>query len=99
VSDTLEVGLGADTTWWRGTRLARIATRFGATSVSLDRPEPGTLRVRLDAIAAPLCVTIPPGLRAAEGLSEGARVRDAHHVDAPPRATEVRVRVERESGR
>jgi hypothetical protein len=75
--DTLEVGLGADTTWWRGTRLARIATRFGATSVSLDRPEPGTLRVRLDAIAAPLCVTIPPGLRAAEALSEGARVRDA----------------------
>jgi len=97
--DTLEIGLGADSSWWRGCRLGRIATRFGPTSLRLDRPEPGLLRVRLDPLDAPLCVVLPAGLRAVAVLPGGARVRDAERVDAPPGTAEVRVQVTAGHGR
>ena len=99
LSDTLEIALGADTTWWQGTRLARAATRFGATSLHLDRPAAGVLRVRLDPVDTPVCVVVPPGLRAIRALTPGARVRNDHRVDVPARTTEIRIHVVPERGR
>jgi len=93
LGDTLEIGLGADTTWWRGSRLSRVPTRFGATSIRLDRPEAGVLRARLDPVEAPACVVMPPGVIATRALSPGAHVRDGRHVDIPPRTAEVRIAV------
>ncbi len=62
--DTLEIALGCDTAAWAGTTLSHAPTRFGVTSVSLDRPSPGRLRVRLDPLPAPARVRVPAGLRA-----------------------------------
>src|SRR5207237_651225 len=44
--DTLELALGADPAWWRGTRLARAPTRFGVLDVTLDAPAPDRRRAR-----------------------------------------------------
>ncbi len=89
LGDTLELALGADTTWWRGTRLERAPTRFGVTTVSLERPASDRLRLRLEPLPAPLRVRVPDGLRATAALSPGARVISDAWVEAPPRATEV----------
>jgi hypothetical protein len=91
--DTLDVALGADTSWWRGARLERAPTRFGVAGVRLERPDAGTLRARLDPLEVPVRVRVPEGLRAVEALSSGARVVDGRWVEAPPGAREVRFTV------
>jgi hypothetical protein len=90
--DTLEVALGVPLAWWGGTRLERAPTRFGVTSVRLDRPAAGVLRARLDPLPVPLRVRVPDGARAVAGLSAGARVTGGSWVDAPAGTREVSFR-------
>ena len=91
--DTLEVALGAPLAWWSGTRLARAPTRFGVTSVRLERPAPDMLRARLDPLPVPVRVRVPDGARALATLSAGARVTGTSWVDAPAGTREISFRI------
>jgi hypothetical protein len=90
--DTLELALGAPLAWWSGTRLERTPTRFGITSVRLDRPATGVLRARLDPLPVPVRVRVPDGVRATTGLSAGSHVTGGSWVDAPAGTREVSFR-------
>ncbi len=90
--DTLEVALGAPLAWWDGTSLERAPTRFGVTSVRLERPAAGVLRARLDSLPVPVRVRVPDGARAIAALSAGAHVTGSSWVDAPAGAREVSFR-------
>jgi hypothetical protein len=97
--DTLEVALGAPLAWWGGTRLERAPTRFGVTSVRLERPAAEVLRVRLEPLPVPVRVRVPDGARAIAGLSAGARVTGGAWVDAPAGTREVSFRIAEEPQR
>ncbi len=93
--DTLELALGGDALWWRGTRFERAATRFGVINVALDSPSGGMRRARWGAVAVPARVRVPDGERVTEVLTPGARVLDGRWVECPPGAQEVQFRVVR----
>jgi hypothetical protein len=97
--DRLDIGLGAPLEWWRGTRLERAPTRYGTTSVRLERPEPDVLRVRLEPLPAAVRVRVPYGARAVAALSTGARVVDGTWVEAPRGVREVAFRIVEEPKR
>ena len=90
--DTLEVALGAPLAWWDGTRLERAPTRFGITSVRLDRPAPGLLRVRLDPLPVPVRVRVPDGARVVGAPGGGVHLTGGSWVDAPAGTREVSFR-------
>ena len=96
--DTLELAAGAPLAWWSGTRLERAPTRFGVTSVRLDRPAAGVLRVRLEPLRVPLRVRVPDGVRALAAVGPDSRVRDGRWVEAAAGAREIAFRVEPEKG-
>jgi hypothetical protein len=85
--------------WWAGTRLERAPTRFGVTSVRLDRPAADLLRVRLEPLPVPVRVRAPEGTRAREARSPGARLVDGIWVEAPAGAREIVFAVVKESRR
>ena len=93
VGDTLELALGAPLDWWRGTRLERAPTRFGALGVRLDRPATDRLRVRLDSSPVLTRVRVPDGTRAVAALSPGARVVDGVWIEARPGSREIEFRI------
>jgi hypothetical protein len=91
--DTLELALGGDAAWWRGTRFERAVTRFGVVDVAFDSPAPDRRRARWGAVTAPTRVRVADGERAVEALTPGARIADGRWVECPPRAGEVEFRV------
>jgi hypothetical protein len=97
--DTLELAAGAPLEWWSGARLARAPTRFGVTSVRLDRPAAGVLRARLEPVSAPVRVRVPDGVRAVAAASPGTRLEGGRCAEAPAGAREVAFRVEPEARR
>jgi len=96
---SLEIGLGAPLEWWRGTALARAPTRFGLTTVRLERPARDLLRLRLEPLPVAVRVRVPDGARAVAAVSEGARVVDGRGVEAPRSAREISFRVVEEPKR
>jgi hypothetical protein len=92
--DTLELAAGAPLEWWAGARLERAPTRFGVTSVRLDRPAAGMLRARIEPLSVPVRVRVPDGLRAVTAVSPGARVAAGRWVEAPAGTREISFRVE-----
>jgi hypothetical protein len=97
--DTLDVALGAPLAWWSGTRFGPAPTRFGVTTVRLERPAPGVLRVRLEPLPVPVRVRVPDGVRALSATGVGVRIVDASWVLAPAGATEISFRVQEEDRR
>jgi hypothetical protein len=91
--DTLEIALGADPAWWRGTRFERAVTRFGAMDVAIDSPAPDRRRARWGAIDAPARVRVADGERAVEVLTPGARIVTGGWIECPPRSGTVEFRV------
>jgi hypothetical protein len=89
--DTLAVALGGDASWWAGTRLERAPTHFGVTTLTLERPAPTTLRVRLEPLDAPLRVRVPDGSLAT--AASAGRVVDGRWVEAPPGTRELTITV------
>lgn len=93
VRDTLDVALGGDAGWWRGTRFDRAVTRFGTADVSLDAPSPDRRRARWGTLTAPVRVRVADGERAVEVLTAGATTADGFWILCPAGAREVEFRV------
>jgi hypothetical protein len=91
--DTLEIALGGDASWWRGTRFERAVTRFGAMDVAIDSPAPDRRRARWGVIDAPARVRVADGERAVEALTPGARIVAGRWIECPPRSGAVEFRV------
>jgi hypothetical protein len=91
--DTLELALGADPSWWRGTRFDRAPTRFGVIDLALETPAPDHRRARWSPVAVPVRVRVADGERLLEVLTPGARAVGGSWVECPPRSREVEFRV------
>lgn len=91
--DTLELALGGDAGWWRGTRFERAVTRFGVLDVALDSPPGDVRRARWSAVGVPARVRVPDGEQVVEVMTPGARGVGGRWVECPPRAREVEFRV------
>jgi hypothetical protein len=92
--DTLEIALGGEPRWWRGTRFERAVTRFGVMDVALESPAPDRRRARWSpAIDTPARVRVADGERLVEVLTPGARMIGAHWIDCPKHSGEVEFRV------
>ena len=63
-----------------------------STSVRLDRPAPGLLRVRLDPLPVPVRVRVPDGARVVGAPGGGVHLTGGSWVDAPAGTREVSVR-------
>jgi hypothetical protein len=91
--DTLELALGGEVAWWRGTRFGRAATRFGVIDVALGTQARDRRRARWSPVAVPTRVRVADGEQVIEVLTPGARAVGEHWVECPPRASEVEFRV------
>jgi hypothetical protein len=91
--DTLELALGGDAAWWRGTRFERAATRFGVIDVALESPAADRRRARWSPVAVPTRVRVSDGERVVEVLTSGARAVGERWVECPRQASEVEFRV------
>ena len=93
--DTLELALGGEAGWWRGTRFDRAVTRFGAVDVALESPGLDRRRARWGALAAPVParVRVADGERVVEVMTPAARAVDGRWVFCPPGAQEVEFRI------
>ncbi|MBI3540061.1 MAG: hypothetical protein HY076_07290 [Candidatus Eisenbacteria bacterium] len=91
--DTLELALGADRAWWRGTRLERAPTRFGTIDVTLEAPASDMRRARWTPVEAPVRVRVADGERAIQTPTPGARIVDGRWIECPPRVGAVEFRV------
>jgi hypothetical protein len=91
--DTLELALGGDAAWWRGTRMSGAPTRFGIVDVSLESTASDRRRAQWSPVAVPTRVRVADGERAVEALTAGARVVDERWIMCPPNAREVEFRV------
>ncbi|MCC6652634.1 MAG: hypothetical protein IT348_15895, partial [Candidatus Eisenbacteria bacterium] len=71
VRDTIDVAAGGDLSWWAGTTLMRMPTRFGTLDLKLTRPAPGRLVASWSDVTVPLRVRVPDGVRldAVEGAA------------------------------
>ena len=91
--DTLELGLGADPAWWKGTHLDRAPTRFGVIAVALESPALDRRRARWGAVAVPARVRVPDGERVIAVETAGARLVGERWIECPPQMSEVEFRV------
>ena len=91
--DTLEIAAGGDSTWWHGTRLVKMPTRFGLVDLVLAQPAPGMLVARWSAVPVPVRVRVPDGMRL-ESV-EGARMpaQSSRWVECVSGQTSVVLRV------
>ncbi len=71
VRDTIDVAASGDLSWWAGTTLMRMPTRFGTLDLKLTRPAPGRLVASWSDVTVPLRVRVPDGVRldAVEGAA------------------------------
>jgi hypothetical protein len=72
-------------------------TRFGAVSLTLERPGPDRIRAAWDSLAVTVSVRVPDGLRLIEALSPGAHARGERWVDCAPGVRRVELRVAEEA--
>ena len=93
VRDTLELGLGGDPSWWRGTRFEKAPTRFGMINVALETPAPDLRHAQWGTLAVPVRVWVPDGERVLEVLTDGAREVGERWIECPAGIAEVRFRV------
>lgn len=91
--DTLELGLGGDLGWWRGTRFENAPTRFGRVTVVLERPAPDRLHASWTAVPVLTRVRVPDGARAVKALTPGARLVEGRWIECPPGTSEAIVQV------
>jgi hypothetical protein len=96
--DTLELALGGDPSWWRGTRLARAPTRFGILDVALETPAAGVRRARWTAVDAPIRVRVADGERVTAVRTPGARLVGEHWIVCTPRSSDVEFTVAERAG-
>jgi hypothetical protein len=89
--DTLCLTLGAREIWWRGSRVRRAPTRWGALDLAFSR-SPDEARWEWSPVPVPTKLTLPPGTRLA-GAPPSPLVAspDPTVVVAPPGTREARV--------
>lgn len=98
VRDTLELALGGDPAWWRGTRIERAPTRFGVVDVTLESPAPDRRRARFGAVDVPVRVRVADGERLVAVRTRGARALGNRWVEVPPGGREVEFQVAADGG-
>jgi hypothetical protein len=92
-SDTLRLTLGARPAWWRGAKVSRAPTRWGALDLRFVASD-STAEWRWSPVPAWTALTLPPGCRLAGAAPEPLIARaDGRVVMAPPGVRTARLAI------